>query len=421
MGTGCGLIIEVGYIGFHVLNLSETIDLATYYRREPDMTDSRDLDLIVYGATGFTGQLVCEYLNRTYGVGGDYKWGMAGRSKSKLEQVRDELALDASIPLIVADTSDMNALTTMASSTKVLLSAVGPYTSYGSDVVKVCAEAGTDYLDLCGEPLWMKEMIEKYDATAKKSGARIVFSCGFDSIPFEMGVFYLQNAAQEKLGAVLPRVKGRVRSMQGTASGGTVASFAATMKSVEATPELFTDLINPFALTPGFTGPEQPNGDKKIYEDDLESWSGPFVMATINTKNVHRSNMLLGHSYGKDFVYDEMVLLGVEEPNDDVKQDEDMSFDMSLKPGEGPSKEQREAGFYDVSFIGTSANGETLKATVTGDQDPGYGSTSKIIAEAAICLLENSGGKGGIQTPAPAMGMALIERLVSNAGLSFSI
>lgn len=385
------------------------------------MTDSKNLDLVVYGATGFTGRLVCEYLNRTYGVNGDYKWAMAGRSISKLESTRDELALDASIPLIVADTSDIATLDAMTASTKVLLTTVGPYTAYGSDVVKSCVEAGTDYLDLCGEPLWMKEMIEQHDAAAKKSGARIVFSCGFDSIPFEMGVFFLQNAAQDKLGAAFPRVKGRVRAMQGTASGGTVASFTATMKAVEDSPSLFNDLINPFALTAGFTGPSQPPGDKTIYEEDLKSWSGSFVMATINTKNIHRSNMLLNHAYGEDFVYDEMVLLGAEEPGDKTDSDNEMSFDMSLKPGEGPSKEQREAGYYDVSFIGTSASGQKLTATVTGDQDPGYGSTSKIIAEAAICLLENPAEEGGILTPAPAMGIALIKRLENNAGLSFSI
>ena len=385
------------------------------------MTDSRDLDLIVYGATGFTGRLVCEHLNCTYGVGGDYKWGMAGRSLSKLEKVRDELSIDENIPLIVADTNDVQTLEKMVSSTKVLLSTVGPYRTYGSELVKACAYTGTDYLDLCGEPLWMKEMIEKYDGVAKNSGARIVFSCGFDSIPFEMGVFFLQNAAKKHFGAAVPRVKARVTSLQGTVSGGTVASFMATMKSVEENPAMFSDLANPFALTEGFTGPEQPLGDKNIYEEDLESWSGPFRMAVINTKNLHRSNMLLGHLYGEDFVYDEMLLLGAEDPSINEKGDTDLSFDMSLKPGEGPNKEAREAGFYEVDFIGSSTSGDTIKATVTGDRDPGYGSTSKMIAEAAICLLENPSDQGGVMTPAPAMGMALIERLDANAGVSFSL
>ena len=193
------------------------------------------------------------------------------------------------------------------------------------------------------------------------------------------------------------------------------------MKSVEENPALFSDLANPFALTEGFTGPEQPLGDKNIYEDDLESWSGPFRMAIINSKNLHRSNFLLGHLYGENFVYDEMLLLGADAPSLHEQDSEDMSFDMSLKPGEGPSKEEREAGFYEVDFIGTSANGETITATVTGDGDPGYGSTSKMIAEAAICLLENPSDEGGILTPAPAMGMALIERLKANAGVTFSL
>lgn len=384
------------------------------------MSDSRELDLVVYGASGFTGRLVCEHLNDTYGVNGDYKWAMAGRSQAKLEQVRDEMGIDASVPLVVADTADPAALDAMVTSTKVLLTTVGPYTLYGTDVVRACAEAGTDYVDLCGEPLWMKQMIEDYDAAAKASGARIVFSCGFDSIPFEMGVFFVQQAARDAFGHTLPRVKGRVRELQGAASGGTVASFGATMDTIKEKPEAFADLVNPFALAEGFTGPEQPPGNENIYEEDLQSWSGQFFMATINTKNVHRSNMLQGHPYGEDFVYDEMLLLGPEEPAEGA-QGEDMSFDMSLQPGEGPSKEEREAGFYNVAFFAQGPGGEAVTATVTGDKDPGYGSTSKIIAEAAICLLENSSTPGGVMTTAPAMGMPLVDRLVANAGMTFSV
>ncbi|CAN0606740.1 unnamed protein product, partial [Ectocarpus sp. 12 AP-2014] len=160
----------------------------------------------------------------------------------------------------------------------------------------------------------MKDMIAAHDEAAKASGARIVFSCGFDSLPSDLGVHLLQEAARERLGASLPRVRCRVKAMQGTASGGTVASFQATMASVKANPALFQDLANPFVLTAGFTGPEQPAGNEIIHDEDLDNWSGPFVMATINTKNVHRSNQLLGHSYGEDLVYDEMIFLGSEEP-----------------------------------------------------------------------------------------------------------
>lgn len=385
------------------------------------MANTRDLDIVVYGATGFTGRLICGHLQATYGAGSGINWAIAGRNQEKLERLRNELGLDQAIPLLVADTSDQPALSAMVARTKVLLSAVGPYQNYGSDVVKACAEAGTDYLDLCGEPTWMKQMMDTCNETAKSSGARIVFSCGFDSIPSDLGVYYLQQAAIEKFGAPLPRVKGRVKALKGTASGGTVASFMATMAAAEEQPELYAVLANPFALTGDFTGPQQPAGDKQIYDEDLQSWAAPFIMATINTKNVHRSNLLLDHLYGKDFVYDEMRV--VEDP-DKVKEadnNEDLGFDMSLKPGEGPSREQREAGFYTIDYIGSAPNGDSLCVTVTGDQDPGYGSTSKMIAEAAICLLQTPNSGGGCMTSAPAMGMGLIERLQANAGLGFEI
>ncbi|ARN75237.1 saccharopine dehydrogenase family protein [Oceanicoccus sagamiensis] len=383
------------------------------------MTDSEKFDLVVYGATGFTGRLICEHLNTSYGLNGEVNWAMAGRSQSKLEQVRDELGLDNSVALLVADTSDQTSVNKLVASTRVLISAVGPYQQYGSDVVKACAENGTDYVDLCGEPAWMHEMIGKYDELAKSNGARIVFSCGFDSIPFDMGVYFLQQAAQEKLGGPVPRIKCRVRDMNGMASGGTVASFMATMAAAKESPELVSILANPFALTGDFTGPEQPAGDKPIFEDDINSWSGPFIMATINTKNVHRSNFLLGHQYGEGLVYDEMVSMGSgKEP---ASLGEGMGFDMSLKPGEGPSKEQREAGYYDIVFYGTASDGQTIQASVKGDLDPGYGSTSKMIAEAGICLLQNTTTAGGCLTSAPAMGAALIERLQSKAGLVFAL
>ena len=383
------------------------------------MTDSPKFDLIVYGATGFTGRLICEHLNATYGVKQDIHWAMAGRSQSKLERVRNELGFDSTVELLVADTGDMASLKKLVSTTKTLISAVGPYQKYGSDVIKACAENGTDYVDLSGEPTWMREMIGEYNATAKSSGARIVFSCGFDSIPFDMGTYFLQQTAQEKLGGPVCRVKCRIRNMNGMASGGTVASFIATMAAAEKSPELNDVLANPFALTEGFNGPEQPSGDKIIFEDDINSWSGPFIMATINTKNIHRSNFLLDHQYGEDFVYDEMALLGSGEKPE--QPTESMDFDMSLKPGEGPSKEQRDAGFYDIVFYGTASDGQTIQVSVKGDLDPGYGSTSKIIAEAAICLLQNTETPGGCLTSAPAMGAPLIERLQSKAGLIFTV
>jgi len=389
------------------------------------MSKDRALDIIVYGATGYTGRLVCEYLNRQYGVNGKVKWAMAGRSQDKIDSVREEMGIPADVPTVVADANDLASIKSMVEGTRVLLTTVGPYQLYGSDVVAACAQAGTDYVDLCGEPAWMHEMIAKHQADAQASGARNVFSCGFDSVPFDLGAFFLQEQAKKTFGGALPRIKGRVRAMKGTFSGGTLASFKATMAAAAKQPEMMKVLGNPFALTPGFTGAAQPAGTKPSFDEDLNSWSAPFVMATINTKNIHRSNFLLGHAYGEDFVYDEMMLTGPGEKGEAtanaVAADKSMANDPR-KPGEGPSKEERENGYYDVLFAGSNDKGDSLRVSVKGDKDPGYGSTSKMIAESAVCLVKNpDAASGGIWTPASAMGSLLIERLQDNAGLTFQV
>lgn len=383
------------------------------------MKSNETLDLIVYGATGFTGKLVCEYLNKQYGCNGEVRWGIAGRNNDKLMAIKTELGLE-DVPVILADSGDQASLDAMASACKVVLNTAGPFIKYGSSVVESCARLGTDHIDLNGEPLWMHEVLNRYEETARSSGARIVFSCGFDSIPSDLGVQYLQEEAQARLGKTFPRVKCRVKALKGNVSGGSVASFTATMDAVKEQPALFAILGNAFALTPGFEGPEQPAGNEKIFEEDLDSWSGPFIMAAINPKNVHRSNLLLGHPYGEDFVYDEMALLDKAEAGSG--ETNDFGFDPNLKPGEGPSKEQQQAGYYEMWFIGSNAEGESLRAIVTGDQDPGYGSTSKIVSEAAVYLAQKpKGEEGGIFTPAVAMGPELRRRLQANAGLTFSI
>ena len=387
------------------------------------MSNQRELDIIVYGATGFTGRLVCEYLFGQYGADGEVSWAMAGRSQQKLEEIRSELGISAAVPLVVADAGDAASVEAMVARTKVVLTTVGPYQLYGSDLVRACAAAGTDYVDLCGEPAWMHEMIAAHGDAAKVSGARIVFSCGFDSIPFDLGVLFLQQLAAQEQQAPLTRVKGRVRTMKGTMSGGTLASFKATMAAAGKNPELIKVLMDSFALAEGFTGPEQPSGLAPIYEEDLGSWSAPFVMATINTKNIHRSNYLLGHPYGEDFVYDEMLLTGPGEQGEAIAKavasDKSMA-ESDIQPGEGPSQEERDNGSYDLMFTGSNDSGFNLVASVQGDKDPGYGSTSKMIAEAAVCLaLHPEAAAGGIWTPAAALGSLLIDRLASNAGLSF--
>ena len=390
------------------------------------MAQGREFDVIVYGATGYTGRLVAEYLSKTYGNGGDVKWAMAGRSAAKLAAVRDEIGAPTDTPLVVANADEPETLAAMAARAGCIATTVGPYQLYGEPLVAACVEAGTDYVDLCGEPAWMHQMIAKYEGRAQETGARIVFSCGFDSIPFDMGVWFLQAAAKKTLGAPVPRIKGRVRAMQGSFSGGTAYSLRATLAAVEKDPSLVAVLTNPFSLTMGFNGPEQPSGMAPVEDSDIGSWSAPFIMASINTKNVHRSNALMGHAYGEDFTYDEMMLTGPGEQgkamaealaNTDMLGGED-----GPKPGEGPTPEEREAGFYDVLFYGIADDGRTIKVGVKGDKDPGYGSTSKMLSEAALTLVKDPiGTPGGVWTTAPALGQHLIDRLTAKAGLSFAV
>ena len=388
------------------------------------MRKQAEFDVIVYGATGFTGRLVAEYMQQQYGRA--VNWAMAGRSADKLASVRDEIGASPETPLVVADASDPASVRDMVVRAKVICTTVGPYQLYGSDIVAACAELGTDCVDLSGEPGWMSEMIATHHDQAAQSGARIVHSCGFDSIPFDLGVFYLQQAAKEKFGAPFARIRGRVRAMNGEFSGGTAASLGATMAALEKNPALFEVLANPFSLSNGFTGPDQP-ADNAIYEDDvIGQWVAPFIMAAINTKNIHRSNALLGHAYGKDFTYDEMMVTGSGDAGKQMAEFaasvNPLAGDDVPQPGEGPSRESREAGNYDILFVGTDADGNRMEASVSGDLDPGYGSTSRMLGESAVCLITDCADlEGGIYTPAPAMGEKLITRLVDNAGLTFKL
>jgi short subunit dehydrogenase-like uncharacterized protein len=388
---------------------------------------SAKFDIIVYGATGFTGQLVAEYLTQHYKSDKTLKWAMAGRSLGKLKSVRDAVGAPGNTPLIVADASDAASLKAMAERTMSVITTVGPYQLYGEELLAACVATGTDYFDLCGEPIWMRQMIDKYEAAAKESGARIVFSCGFDSVPFELGAFFVQEEAKRMFGAPASRVKGRVRDMRGTLSGGTAASAKATFDAVAKDISLITILNDPFALTPGFTGPKQPKGNRSLLEEDLQSWAAPFTMALINTRNVHRSNMLMGFPYGQEFVYDEMVLTGPGEKGEAnaklvMAANAGKTGPDAPKPGEGPSKEERENGLFDLLYIAIAPDGRMVRAGVTGDRDPGYGSTSKMISECAICMLRDTTDvAAGFWTPGAAMQHKLIKRLQDNAGLTFTV
>ncbi|TXH34420.1 MAG: saccharopine dehydrogenase [Burkholderiaceae bacterium] len=387
----------------------------------------RPYDIVVYGATGYTGRLVAEYLAHHYqgaqGNGGP-KWAMAGRSADKLAEVRDLIGATADTPLVVANSDDPASMQALAESARAIVTTVGPYQLYGEPLLAACVAAGTDYADLCGEPVWMRQMVDKYHEAAKASGARIAFSSGFDSIPFDLGVFMLQQEAKARFGAPAPRVKCRVRAMQGGFSGGTAASLKETLVTLGKQPELIPYMTSPFGLTPGFTGPEQPRGDAPLLDESVGSWCAPFIMAVINTKNVHRTNFLLGHPYGADFVYDEMVLTGPGEQGEAIARHlastPMMGGENDPKPGEGPSKEDRDNGFYDVLFIGEYPDGRTIRYGVKGRYDPGYGSTSRMIAETGIALLSSTAG-GAVATPGALLGAALVERLREHAEITFAV
>ena len=392
------------------------------------MKQTKKFDIVVYGATGYTGRLVAEYLSTRYAnnSGGEaLRWAMAGRNQDKLESVRDEIGAPADTPLLLADVTDKASMQNMVDATQVVISTVGPYQQYGSELVELCANAGTDYVDLCGEPAWMRLMIDAHENAAKASGARIVFSCGFDSIPSDLGVYRLQQLAKQQTGEFCSSVSARVRAMAGTFSGGTAASLQATLIAAKQDSKILQLLIDPFALVPDFAGVPQPDGDSIHYSQELQSWVAPFVMAAINTRNVHRSNALLDYQYGKDFTYDEMMLTGDGEKGKAtahfVANDKSLAGPDAPKPGEGPTKQEREAGYYDILYIGTTPSGKQIMLSVKGDRDPGYGSTSKMIAESAICLVKDAHDTlGGIWTTAPALGDKLIDRLQANAGLTFT-
>ena len=404
------------------------------------MTNQREFDVIVWGATGFTGRLVAEYLNERHPDGGNVpsnvKWAMAGRNAGKLGEVAESLGAGG-VELVIADAADPKSLGEIARRTKAIITTVGPYQKYGEPLVEACAAAGTDYVDLSGEPPFMRRMIDQYSDQAKETGARIVHSCGFDSIPFDLGVYYVQGLAKEKFGAPAREVKGRVMAAKGGASGGTVASALATLENI-GDPFVRRTMRDIYSLAPDDSAkrPRQPDGNRPHYDRDASKWVAPFIMAAINARNVHRSNMLMDYAWGEDFRYSEMMAA----PNAPA------AFAIAgglggfagalafpptralLKntvlpsPGEGPNEAKREAGFYKILFIAKNDAGETVKAVVKGDRDPGYGSTSKLIAEAALCLafdVSREETQGGVLTPAAAMGEKLIARLSENAGLTF--
>ncbi len=408
------------------------------------MTNTQ-FDLIVFGATSFVGELLCRYLTDQYGIDGDVKWAAAGRSQTKLETLRHSLGDKAEqLVLLTADAADEIALKALCDQTKVIISTVGPYALYGEPLVKTCVETGTDYCDLTGEVQWVNRMVTRYEEKAQQTGARIVHCCGFDSIPSDMGVYFLQQQALAQFGAPCTSIRMRVKAIRGAASGGTIASMINITKEAAASKALRKELANPYSICPpshGFTA-RQENVTAPELDPESGQWAGPFIMAAINTRVVHRSNALSGGAYGKNFKYDESMLmgkgikgclsaggfvlgLGLFLAGAAVKPTRWlMENHMLPKPGEGPSPAAQKKGFYDIRFAGKTDQGEKISVKVTGDRDPGYGSTSKMLGEAGVSLafdVTKKEKKGGFWTTATVFDERFIERLKLNSGLTFSV
>ena len=403
---------------------------------------TEEFDLVLLGATGFTGELVAEYLLKRYGVGEELSWAIAGRNESKLKEVRQSLqgsSPDAPLPLLVADNHDRESLEALAAKTRVICSTVGPYAQHGTTLVEVCAETGTHYCDLTGEVHWIARTIAAFQERAAESGARIVHSCGFDSIPSDLGNWFVQRAMREQHGAMANRVRGRVGKTRGGASGGTIVSLMGVLEEAQRDPALRAKLRDKYLLYPvGETpGPEVRDQAGARFDPRFERWTAPFVMALINERVVRRSNALLGFPWGREFNYDESMLcrsrgeallisggMGAGMLAASTRSGRSLMQRFLPAPGEGPDRDARERGYFELFFHAEHPDDRALevRARVSGDRDPGYGATSRMLGEAAVCLAKDPlTTGGGIWTPASAMAGALLPRLEANAGISFTL
>ena len=399
------------------------------------MSNTKQLDLIIWGATGFTGQLVSEYINKKYSNTA-LKWGIAGRNKEKASVIAERLNI-AKDRIFIADCNDLESLIKLTSKTKVICTTVGPYAKLGTNLIEACIKTNTNYCDITGETQWIRKMIDKYHSKAKENKIKIINSCGFDSIPSDMGVFYSQKNLFEKTGKYANSINMRVAGAKGGISGGTYNSLSNVLEEARVDKEVRKTLTNPYGLNPigRQNGPDKTDLQSVIFDKVSNSWIAPFVMAGINTKIVRRSHALIDFKYGSDFSYDEATLSGkgvlgqvkgylslipiflaTRKKGSFIKNIVDY---VLPKSGEGPSEKTRISGYYNLRFY-LSQQDKIYLSKVIGDMDPGYGSTSKMLAESAVCLaLDKTPETYGILTPSVALGDPLLKRLQENAGLTF--
>ena len=429
------------------MNTDSSNNTKTSNDEQSTAMEKRSYAVVLYGATSFVGQITAHYLteflsNTKDKNGANVTWAIAGRDEEKLNELQSKLA--SKVDIIIANSDDAASLDKMTKQSQVIISTVGPYLKYGEPLIKSCVNNGTDYVDLTGEAIFIKDMMDKYQDTAKQSGARIVNSCGFDSIPSDLGVYFTQQKAEGKFGNACDVIHMRVKAAKGGLSGGTIASMATIFEEVSQDKSRRKQVANPYLLNDDKDAPNvrQANVSKPEYDDEHKRWLAPFVMASINTRIVHRSNQLLGYEYGRDFKYDEAMwmkdgvkgklssyamsagLLGFATAMMIKPSRELLSKHVLPKSGSGPSKEEQENGYFDIRLFGETANNDTINTKVTGDKDPGYGSTSRMLSQAALCLAQDISKDavgGGFWTPASAMGNSLIKRLEAHSGISFEI
>jgi short subunit dehydrogenase-like uncharacterized protein len=403
------------------------------------MTDraARPFDVVVWGATGFTGRLVAEHL----AGGGGAKWAMAGRNRAKLEATRADIAARlpgaAATPILVGDAADPASLEAIASQARAVASTVGPFAKYGEPIVAACLKRGTDYCDSTGEPHFIRRIIDAHHDAARAAGVRIVPTCGFDSIPSDLGVLVLAEHARAQLGRALEQVRGYVIAAKGGFSGGTATSILQILDAAAADRAVRRLLADPYGLSPDRAS--EPGTDRRDrlaprWDPDAGGWSAPWMMSSVNTRVVRRSNALLGHRYGARFGYEEALLMRGRAAGGAAAAAFSAAFTagaavlaasatarrlaekMLPAPGEGPARAAREAGFFKMRLYGV-LEGDTrpsLVERIEGRGDPGYAATSRMIGESALCLAQDPaqpGFEGGVLTPATAMGMRLVERL----------
>jgi short subunit dehydrogenase-like uncharacterized protein len=413
---------------------------------QADAGTKRELDLVVWGATGFTGNLVAEHVAQHAEALQLGAWAIGGRNREKLERVQQQLASQgANVPqIVIGDSHDRSSLEAIARRATAICSTVGPYTLYGSELVSVCAREGTHYCDLTGEVPWMRRMIDQHEQAARDSGSRIVHCCGFDSIPSDLGCWLVSEQMEKQHGMRCRQIKCRVKSMRGGFSGGTIASMAQVMEESRNDSSVRRLVQDPYALNPADrrTGPDRNDTTGVEWDAQFGAWIAPFVMAPINTRVVRRSNALLDYGFGEQLLYDEAVMMGtgpsgwfrarlLADALRLLRACESWSVTRKLlrqwafpQQGDGPDERSRLSGSFEMLFLATgqAAAAPHVRLSIYGDRDPGYGATSRMLAESAASLAQDTlQVEGGFWTPASCFGQTLVDRLKARGGMRFEI